>query len=289
MIHIICNPIAGNGRARKIGEQIKDKLQDKGIPFRLLWTEHPGHATILAKEASEAGADTVLSVGGDGTAFETAQGLAGSDTALGLIPAGTGNDFAKAIGSPKTPEAALEFVLTHPPKKTDAGEINGRMFINEIGTGFDVSVLDYAEKAKKYCRGLLPYLYGVIRTLFRFRSISVTYSIDVKPAVTQEAFVIAVANGGMIGGGIPIAPEARVDDGMLDFLIVGKIQKRNLLPRLAGLMRGKILVFPETTFVRASSVVFSSPKTRVNIDGEIVNETQVIARILPNVLWVHRK
>ncbi|MBR3018024.1 MAG: diacylglycerol kinase family lipid kinase [Clostridia bacterium] len=289
MIHIICNPIAGNGRARKIGEQIKDKLQDKGIPFRLLWTEHPGHATILAKEASEAGADTVLSVGGDGTAFETAQGLAGSDTALGLIPAGTGNDFAKAIGSPKTPEAALEFVLTHPPKKTDAGEINGRMFINEIGTGFDVSVLDYAEKAKKYCRGLLPYLYGVIRTLFRFRSISVTYSIDGKPAVTQEAFVIAVANGGMIGGGIPIAPEARVDDGMLDFLIVGKIQKRNLLPRLAGLMRGKILVFPETTFVRASSVVFSSPKTRVNIDGEIVNETQVIARILPNVLWVHRK
>ena len=288
MIHIICNPIAGNGRARKIGEQIRGILQDKGIPFRMFWTEHPGHAAILAKEASEARVETVLSVGGDGTAFETAQGLIGSDTALGLIPAGTGNDFAKALGSPKTPEAALEFVLSHPPRKTDAGEINGRMFINEIGTGFDVSVLDYAEKAKKYCHGLLPYLYGVIRTLFRFRSISVTYSIDGKPSVTQEAFVVAVANGGMIGGGIPIAPQARVDDGLFDLLIVGKVQKRDLIPRLAGLMRGKIMSFPETTFVRASAVVFSSPKMRVNIDGEIVNEAQVIARILPNALWVHR-
>ena len=289
MIHVICNPTAGNGRAKKIGEMTREKLEAKGIPFRLFWTEHPGHAAILAKEASEAGVDTVLSVGGDGTAFEAAQGLAGSDTALGLIPAGTGNDFAKALGSPKTPEAALEFVLSHPPKKTDAGEINGRMFINEIGTGFDVSVLDYAEKAKKYCRGLMPYLYGVLQTMFRFHSISVTYSIDGKPSVTQEAFVVAVANGGMIGGGIPIAPEAKVDDGLFDFLIIGKIRKRNLLPRLIGLMRGKIMSFPETTFVRASSIVFSSPKMRVNIDGEIVNESQVIARILPNALWVHRK
>ncbi|MBR5108871.1 MAG: diacylglycerol kinase family lipid kinase [Clostridia bacterium] len=288
MIHIICNPIAGNGRARKIGGQIQEKLQARGIAFRFDLTEHPGHAAVLAKEASDAGADTVLAVGGDGTAFETAQGLAGSGTALGLIPAGTGNDFAKALGSPKTPEEALEFVLSHPPKKTDAGEINGRMFINEVGTGFDVSVLDYAEKAKKYCRGLLPYLYGVIQTMFRFRSISVTYSIDGKPSVTQEAFVVAVANGGMIGGGIPIAPEAKVDDGLFDFLILGKIQKKNLLPRLVGLMRGKILSFPETTYVRASSVVFSSPKMRVNIDGEIVGESQVIARILPNAIWVHR-
>ncbi|MBQ7656105.1 MAG: diacylglycerol kinase family lipid kinase [Clostridia bacterium] len=288
MIYVVCNPVAGNGRGRKAGEEIEAMLKEKGIPFRMLWTERPGHASDLAKQASEAGAETVLSIGGDGTAFETAQGLLGSDTALGVIPAGTGNDFVKTLHSPKEPKAALEFILSHPPKKTDAGEINGRMFLNEIGTGFDVSVLDYAEKVKRYCRGLLPYLYGVLQTLFRFRSIPLTYSIDGGEAVTSDAFVVAVANGGIIGGGIPIAPEAKADDGLFDVVIVGKIKKRHLLARLAGLMQGKILSFPETTFVRASAVTFSAPRMRVNIDGEIVGEAEATARILPGVLWVHR-
>ena len=288
MIYAVCNPIAGNGRGRKAGERIQELLKSKGLAFQILWTERPGHATELAKQACDAGADTVLSIGGDGTSFEVAQGLAGSDTALGIIPAGTGNDFVKTLGVPKEPEAALEFLLTHPPRLTDAGEINGRMFLNEVGTGFDVSVLDWAAKAKRYCRGLMPYLYGVIQTLFRFRSIPLTYSIDGKPFVTREVFVVAVANGGIIGGGIPIAPEAKAYDGLFDVVIVGKVRKRDLIPRLAGLMRGRILTFPETEFVRASSVVFSSPHMRVNIDGEIAPAEQAIVRVLPKRLWIHR-
>ena len=288
MICAICNPIAGNGRGKKTGERIGALLSERGEEYRLLWTEGPGHASALAREASAAGAKTVLSIGGDGTAFEVAQGLAGTDTALGIIPAGTGNDFAKTLGSPLNPEAALAFVLSHPPKRTDAGEINGRMFLNEIGTGFDVSVLDYAEKAKRYCRGLLPYLYGVLQTLFRFRAVPITFSIDGGEMITRDAFVMAVGNGGIIGGGIPIAPEAKADDGLFDVVIVGKISKRKLPARLIGLMRGKIMTFPETEFYRASFVVFSAPRMRVNIDGEIVPETQAIARVLPDMLWVHR-
>ncbi len=289
MIYVICNPTAGNGRGKKAGEMVRRKLTEKGIDHRMLWTEKPGHASDLAKEASASGAETVLSIGGDGTSFEVAQGLSGSDTALGVIPAGTGNDFAKTLGSPLEAEAALEFILTHPAKKTDAGEINGCMFLNEIGTGFDVSVLDYAEKAKRYVRGLLPYLHGVAQTLFRFKSIPITYSIDGGEPVTKDAFVVAVANGGMIGGGIPIAPEARPDDGLFDVVIVGAVKKKDLLARLSGLMQGKILTFPETTFVRASSVTFSAPDMRVNIDGEIVTEARAAARVLPGALWVHRK
>lgn len=289
MIYVICNPTAGNGRGKKIGEKIRIKLQEKGIDHRMLWTEKPGHASVLAKEVSTANAETVLSIGGDGTTSEVARGLIGSDTALGIIPAGTGNDFIKTIGSPSEPEAALEFILGSAPKKTDAGEINGRMFLNEIGTGFDVSVLDYAEKAKRYVRGLMPYLHGVVQTLFRFQSIPITYSIEGGAPVTKDAFVVAVANGGIIGGGIPIAPDAKAEDGLLDVVLVEKIKKRDLLSRLSGLMQGKILSFPETTFVRASSVMFSAPNMRVNIDGEIVPENQAAARILPGALWVYRK
>ena len=288
MIYAICNPTAGNGRARKIAGQIEAALKEKNLPFRMLYTERPGHAAGLARAARDAGAETVLSIGGDGTAFEAAQGLLGSPTALGIIPAGTGNDFVKTIGVPKDPLAALEHVLSHPPQKTDAGEINGRMFLNEIGTGFDVSVLDWALRAKKYCRGLLPYLYGVIRTLFRFRSVPITFAVDGGEPETRDAFVMAVANGGRIGGGICIAPKAKADDGLFDVVLVEKIRPSRLPARLIGLMRGKILAFPETRFVRASSVSFSAPGMRVNVDGEILPETQVSARILPGALLVHR-
>ena len=258
MYYAICNPVAGNGRGKKIGLQVKQALEKKGLPCRLILTEAPGHATFLAGAARQAGADTVLSIGGDGTAFEVAQGLLGGTCTFGIIPAGTGNDFVKTIGVPQDPMEALDYVLSHPARPTDAGEVNGRMFLNEIGTGFDVSVLDYAFKANKYCRGLLPYLYGVIRTLFRFRSVPITYAVDGGEPETRDAFVMAVANGGHIGGGISIAPEAKADDGLFDVVLVEKIRPRHLIPRLVGLMRGKILSFPETRFVRASFVSFSA-------------------------------
>ena len=142
MIYAICNPTAGSGRGEKIGHKIQAILDSERIPCLLRMTERPGHATELARQARDAQAETVLAIGGDGTAFEVARGLVGSDTPLGVIPAGTGNDFVKTIGVPQDPESALEYVLASEPQKTDVGEINGEMFLNEIGTGFDVSVLD---------------------------------------------------------------------------------------------------------------------------------------------------
>ncbi len=288
MIYAICNPTAGNGRGRKIGEQVKRALDEKGTASRLVMTQNPGHATALAQAARDAGADTVLSIGGDGTALEVARGLLGGSSALGIIPAGTGNDFVKTLGVPMQPMLALEHILTHPARPTDAGEMNGRLFLNEIGTGFDVSVLDYALKAKKYCKGLLPYLYGVIQTLFRFQSVPITYTDEQGNTVTRDAFVVGAANGGVIGGGIRIAPEARADDGLLDVVIVEKIARRHLISRLIGLMKGRILSFPETQHFRAQAVSFSSPGMRVNVDGEIIAEARVDARILPDALMIHR-
>ena len=151
----------------------------------------------------------------------------------------------------------------------------------------DWGMWDFAQKAKRFCRGLLPYLYGVIRTLFHFRGIQLSYAMDGGEMVTKDVFVIAVANGGVIGGGIPIAPEAQADDGLLDVVVVNKICSRNLPARLIGLMRGKILSFPETQFIRAKKVFFSADKMRVNIDGEVTDEASVEARLLPKALRIH--
>ena len=287
MIYAICNPTAGNGRGRKIGQEIEKRLLEQHYACHLEMTKAPGHATELAYAAAQSGAETVLAIGGDGTAVEGARGLIGTPAALGVIPAGTGNDFIKTLGLPKDPLAALDFVLAHPARDTDVGDVNGRPFLNEIGTGFDVTVLDFAQKAKRFCRGLLPYLYGVIRTLFHFRGIQLSYAMDGGEMVTKDVFVIAVANGGVIGGGIPIAPEAQADDGLLDVVVVNKIRSRNLPARLIGLMRGKILSFPETQFIRAKKVFFSADKMRVNIDGEVTDEASVETRLLPKALRIH--
>ena len=98
MIFAICNPAAGHGRSKKIGEMVDQYLSQKNIPYRMVYTCHPGHAAELAAEGRKMGAQMVLSIGGDGTSFETAQGLMHTDTPMGIIPAGTGNDFIKTIG-----------------------------------------------------------------------------------------------------------------------------------------------------------------------------------------------
>lgn len=288
MIYAICNPVAGGGLGLRVGRQVEEFLKKKGVPFEFHLTERPGHAIQLARAAGQSGADTVLSIGGDGTALDVARGIYGSGSALGVIPAGTGNDFIKALKTPKEPMKALEHILSHPAVPTDVGWMNGQLFLNEIGAGFDVAVLDGAETFKKRFRGLLPYLLGLLRALFRFKPFRVTYTLDDGQPVTQDAFVVAAANGGIIGGGIPIAPDAKVDDGQLDVVVVGPIKKTRMLSRLVGLMKGKILSFPETRFVRVAAVKFSAKGMRVNTDGEVSPIDAVDAKLLPGGLLIHR-
>ena len=287
MIYAICNPTAGSGRARKIAGQVQSWLAEGGMACDMLYTEYPGHAAELAAQARERGADTVVAIGGDGTNLEVARGLIGGGSAMGIIPAGTGNDFVKTLGIPPNPRDALDYMLSHSARKTDVGEVNGKLFLNVIGTGFDVSVLDYAAKAKRYCRGLLPYLYGVLKTLRHFQSIRLTYTADGGAEQTLDAFVVAVANGSRFGGGITIAPDAKADDGKLDLVVVGNIERKHLLNRLMGLLKGEILSFPETAFARVSSVSFSCPGMRLHVDGEILDEPCADARILPGALLIH--
>ncbi len=287
-VFVICNPKAGNGLAIKAGEMVKGALASRGIYYEFALTEAPGHATVLARAAAEMGFDAVLAVGGDGTASESAIGLYGFPTALGIVPAGTGNDFIKTIGTPKDPEEALEFILSNQPRATDAGEINGKLFLNEVGTGFDVMVLDYALKAKKYVRGILPYLYGVIMTIFKFKSIKLTYSLDGGEVRTEDILVCGVANGGVIGGGIPIAPQASADDGLLDMVIVKAVSKWRMCCYLPRLLMGKILDFKDTVFLRVRSMYFAAEDMRVNIDGEVVPQARADIRVLPGALMIYR-
>lgn len=269
MYYLIMNPAAGNGLAKSVCDEVKKVLKEKGIPFEVLVTRQCGHGEELAREAVRKNAEKILVIGGDGTVSEVVRGLNGTGVPMGIIPAGTGNDFIKTLQLPSEPMKALEVALTGRPRPTDAGVINGQAFANECGTGFDVSVLDYAQKAKKVVKGILPYLYGVICTIIHYKSTRLTYTLDDGREVTEDVLVFAAGNGRIIGGGICVCPEAVPDDGNFDVVIVRDVKRAKLPLYLVKLLMGKILTFPETVHMKARKIRFSCKGMRVNIDGEI--------------------
>ena len=284
----ILNPVAGTGFSLKAMEGLEAALREKNVEYRVFRTERPGHGTELAaKLASDPEVLAVAAVGGDGTAGEVAAGLCGTDKPMAIIPAGTGNDFIKSVGIPNDPRRALDILLTCGPQPTDTGEVNGEFFLNVCGTGFDVTVLDYAEAEKAKHRGLTPYLLGLVKANFHYRSVRL--KITDETGVTEGRFLVcSVANGRFIGGGIPICPAADPSDGLLDLVLVRHVPRRRIPLYLPGLMMGRDLNFRITTHRRVRSVTFEGEKLRVNIDGEIRTMDGAEFRIRPGSLRLIR-
>ena len=287
MLSSIVNPTAGNGRSTATCQAVCKKLDASGVAYELLQTDHPTHATELAREAAARGVDTVIAIGGDGTVTETAAGLHGTRTALGIIPSGTGNDFIKTAGIPMEWEAALDLILTRPARPVDTGRINEQFFINSCGAGFDVVTLDYAEKAKKYVRGLLPYLYGVICAIFAYKPKEMRIEIGENTVLEGKYIICSVANGRFFGGGIPIAPMAAVTDGLLDVLVVDNVPRWKLPAYLVPLLRGKLheCKIAHRFLTERCSIV--SRGMRVNLDGEILPMDQAEFACEQNQLLLH--
>lgn len=287
-IHVICNPKSGNGEGKNVLQKTVAYFRDHEIAAAYHETQGPKHAIELAAQAVKDGAETVIAIGGDGTLHEVIQSVAGTNTALGILPAGTGNDFVKTIHVPVDTEQAVRLILEGTPKPVDTVRINDRLFLNECGCGFDVMVLDYAEKAKKMVKGILPYLYGVLQTIFHFKDIHVSLSVDDEEPRERDILVLAVGNGRFIGGGIPIAPSAIPDDGLLNVLVVHGMTKPRMLSVLPGLLKGKIESFPETTHQLARKVSLKALGIRVNIDGEIITMDHADIEVVPSSLLIYR-
>ena len=287
MLTLIVNPTAGNGFAKKIIDQLHTELEKSGVAFKFVYTEYPGHATELAKAAAnDAGCHCVVSVGGDGTAYEVACGLIGTKVAMGIIPAGTGNDFIKTVGIPKQHLDALNFILNGKARPVDVGSMNERMFLNVCGTGFDVTALDYTQDAKKYCRGILPYLIGLVRGIFHYAPVHVKFTFD---GVEQERDVLmcGVCNGRFFGGGFPICPASSPDDGFLDLVVVDNVPRWKIPFYIPGILMGKVLGFKITRHYRCKSVKFEAAGMRLDVDGEIIPMESAEFTVQPGKLMLY--
>ncbi len=287
MISVIINPVAGAGLAKSIGQKVTGMLAARGMPHHVAYTEYAGHATQLARKAASEGAATVVSVGGDGTLNEIAAGLAGTQTALGIIPAGTGNDFIKIIGTPKKWDDAVAYILNNPAHPLDTGMVNDRFFINVCGAGFDVMVLEYANKAKKHVRGIWPYLYGVFAAIRAFKPFEMQVEIGDDIRLAGKFMICTIANGSTIGGGIPIMPIAKVDDGLLDIMVVDPVPAWQIVFYLPSILGGTLLKKRIAHHFRATHCKLSCHNMILNMDGELIPAESASFTCKPASLLAH--
>lgn len=265
---LIVNLIAGQGRCKAAFPRVKAALERRHIDYDLHYTNEPMEAVDVAKMGIEAGFTRIVAMGGDGTVNEVANGILGSDVALAVIPAGTGNDFVRMLGIPSDPLQAVALLSRPAERRVDIGRVaNQRCFVNGLGIGIDAQVARDV-LAMERLRGAAAYIYAAVKEVFRFEA----FPIRIEAADTSEEWrclSVGVANGKYCGGGFMLAPRAAVDDGLIDVAAIGDFPKAERLLRLPQARAGKHLQLPEVRYVQAQRATLSSDaKLIAHMDGE---------------------
>lgn len=290
MLDFILNPIAGGKhgkKTRKVVSILQKCLNQKCIDYRIHLTNYKGHAKNLTQSLIEQGATDIIVVGGDGTLHEVINGFSNFEKVnMGIIPCGTGNDFAIALNIPLDTEKALDIILKQTPKFVDFMQMGDIRGINIIGTGIDVDVLNRYEKVKK--KNKLQYTTCLIKTLFNFDYTNFTAEIDGK-TIPYRSFIACIANGRQYGGGIPISPASDPTDNKLNFIAVKAMPKLKIIGAFPKLKSGKILKFKETEHFTCQSVnVITEKPCAINVDGELYQDVALNVQIVSNKLKVYR-
>lgn len=281
MYYFIHNPVAGNGYSIRVMKSLEEHMQVNAISYIVEHTQYPGHATKIAQEAYQKGYRRIISVGGDGTIIETANGIIGTDATLGIIPGGTGNDFIRALKIPSSPIEALQVIKNNYLRKVDVGIINDRYFLNIAGTGFDAEVVSQTAKLKRLFIGKLSYLLSVFIVLIRFTLKEICIEID-GTEMKRKILLIAIANGNYFGGGMMVAPHAQVDDGYLDVCIASNLPKWKVPLLLPKFISGKHLAEPCIEYIKAKTITVTSiHPLPLNVDGELYGTTPFTCHLSP--------
>lgn len=276
----IVNPVAGKGTGAKIVRRLAADLAKAGLHVDLVSTPGPSEAARLASAAVEDGYQRVISVGGDGTANEVANGLIGSDVALGLYPIGSGNDFARALGYPRRLSRIAPFLAEARPRLIDVGEVNGRIFLNAAGVGIDGHVAERILASTRVVGPTLGYFVGALVSIATYRPRPMRVRVGGTLREGKHLIVVA-ANGTHFGSGMHVAPDAKIDDGQFEIIVGGDLGRWASLVALGKLYRGTHVDGKSVVAFRAPAldVEFFEPQP-MEADGEAarVNEFRVRMR-----------
>ncbi len=286
-LHLIWNPVAGNGAALKAYQLVTDALAERGIPFTAEKSAYAGNATELAKEAAANGVQKIVVLGGDGTIREVAMGLINTNIPLGIISCGTGNDIVRPLKIPNDPLQALDVALSGEVKQMDAAMANDLLYFNVAGFGFDVDVLRYVEIYKKRMKnGSLAYMRGLLTALLHLNSRKTQISWP-GGSMEAEVLIIAAGNGTHFGGGMMVTPKADPFDGLLDICIINNVSKLKAYLILPKFIKGEHLTTKYITYFKTTELTaVCEPASLLDVDGDMLPGTPVTFKILPKALQV---
>lgn len=302
---VIVNPAAGNGRAGRDWPEVSRRLTAAGCPHTAVFTSRPGEATGLCRALLLSGRRYIVAAGGDGTINEVLNGffhpsgddlLINPEAQLGALPLGTGSDFCRSIGMYHR-DQALHALATGTCRSVDLGRIDfeaqnnqstHRYFINVADLGLGAEAAYRINRASKRFGAFLSYLNGAVRAIVAHHPQVVSLQFDTETPIEEPIGLLVVANSRFFGGGMPIIPHARCDDGHFDVLwLQGTSRGRLLVDLLPKLYRGAHLSHPAVHVRRATSLRITSPgRLLLETDGEQIGSAPATFRILPGVLRI---
>jgi diacylglycerol kinase (ATP) len=292
--HLIVNPIAGAGKTKKLIPEITQKLKSVGLDFDISTTETAGDAVELAAVASRKGYKILISVGGDGTVNEVVNGIYNSgsmkDISLGIISTGTGADYIRTLKIPRFEQDDFERFAHLETRTVDVGfiEFEGKkkIFINFAGIGFDAEIVRKTTRGYKNLGKVSAYLLALFTTLITYKNKEISITIDQRQEKWKIATVIN-ANGRYGGGGMLVAPQADISDGLIDVIVVGDISKPDLLWSLPRIYKGTHLTHPKVKCIKARNIyIDSEAKMSIQADGDIIGQTPATFGIIPSALKI---
>lgn len=275
----IANPVAGGGRVQRRLEDLVKIFRETGARVDVVRTPAPGEGTRIAREAVEEGYARVIAIGGDGTVNEVLNGLLGTDTELAVVPLGSANDFAFALGLHDWRQAA-RLAVTGTVRPIDVAVANGRAFANCAGVGVDAAGARRVERHKRAV-GPLGYLTAAVRTLATYRPQPVRVHFDGEVIIGKHLLVVA-SNGERFANGMRIAPGATIDDGLLDICVVGDTSLPESIALLAKVYRGAHVGHPKVRMLKVREVVIEQERVLpMELDGEVGTADRLDVRCVP--------
>ncbi|MFD7688748.1 diacylglycerol kinase [Streptomyces sp. NPDC059781] len=289
-ITLFVNPTAGRGRGARAARPAASAFRDAGFSVRTVLGDDPRDALDRARAAVEEGTGALIAVGGDGMANLALQAVVGTGTPFGLVAAGTGNDFARALGMPLREPAAAGRMIADALKcgrvrDIDLGRIGDRWFGAVLASGFDSRVNDRGNRMRLPL-GRLKYDVAMVAELAAFRPLPYRITLDGGEVREVEATLVAVGNGPSYGGGMRICPGADLTDGLFDITVVGECSRATLLRVFPRVYRGTHVGHPAITVLRAASVELAAEEVTGYADGEPVGPLPLTARCVPGALRV---
>jgi len=283
---VIANPSAGGGRTARLLPAVEAALRGHGLAFRVERTHSIEHARELARSALAAG-EVAAAMGGDGLMGAVAGELRHTDGVLGVLPGGRGNDFARKLGLGGDPVAACDVIAEGREQRIDVADANGRAYLGIASSGIDSVCGDLANATRLRARlGQFVYVYAVLRAVRGWRPARWEVVIDGRPR-SFVGYSVAVCNSGVFGGGMFLAPDAKLDDAMLDVVMIGDIPKRKYLGSLPRVFAGTHLKEPGVELVQAREVAFHADRPfNVQADGDAVADLPATVRVQPGALRV---